>query len=163
MAWAAIAAQGFVGHFSDMRTSHHHRNAHRADGVRHLIGLPDHPRHRTNAHQSDLLLPDVLRQFCHGKTLRIPVYEKHFMFWRREGFEKKHPEVRHEVVGDFVVWVIEQNLHLVFASAHEVSCGADFRRNGAIWVAVAVGQGNTPHQSFVPEYGNLVQPYLGTG
>jgi len=60
VARAAVASQGFIGHLGDVRTSHHHRNARRAYGVRHAIGLRRHPRHGANPHQPDVIFPHVL-------------------------------------------------------------------------------------------------------
>jgi hypothetical protein len=60
MARAAIAAQGFVWHLGNVRTSHHNRNACRAYGVRHAVGLRGHPRHGSNPHQLDMISQDVL-------------------------------------------------------------------------------------------------------
>ena len=37
--------------------------------------------------------------------------------------------MRHEIVGDFVVRIVEKDIHLPFASVHGVTCaGADLRK-----------------------------------
>jgi bifunctional N-acetylglucosamine-1-phosphate-uridyltransferase/glucosamine-1-phosphate-acetyltransferase GlmU-like protein len=35
---------------------------------------------------------------------------------RGERLQQEHPKVRHEIVGDFIVRVVEKNIHLLLAS-----------------------------------------------
>jgi len=110
----AVTPQRFVGHLGDVRTSHHHRNARLSHGICHPVSLPDHARHGPNTHEADVLFPDVFDQLPSAQPLRVTVYQEHLMTRRRERFQEEHPKMRHEVVGDFVVRVIEENIHLEF-------------------------------------------------
>ena len=111
VARAAIAAEGFVGEFRDVRSAHDDWHTGGADGVGDAIGLGDHAGHGADADQIDVLVAHVLRdlRFVHG--LGVAVDEQNFVAGRGEGLEKEHPEVRHEVAGHTVVGVIEQNSH----------------------------------------------------
>jgi hypothetical protein len=92
-----------------MRTSHHHRNARGPQGICHLVSLPDHARHGANPHQADAILLDVFDELLAAQTPRVAVDEEHVVTRGRERFQEEHPEVRHEIVGDFVVRVVEKN------------------------------------------------------
>ena len=109
MSRTAIPPKRFVGQLGHVRTAHYHRNSHRANRVRDAISLRDHARHSPDPHQSDLVLAHVLRdlRLIHG--LRIAVDQNHFVSGRGERLQKKHPQMRHEIAGDPVVGVIEQD------------------------------------------------------
>src|SRR5512143_420999 len=111
MASSAIAPQSLVGQFCDMRTSHYDRNARSTHGIRHLVGFPDHASHSSDSDQTDVLLPDILNQFCLVQAIGVPVHEKDFVTFGRKGLKQEHPEVGHEVVGDFIIGIVEQNIH----------------------------------------------------
>ena len=108
---AAIASEGLVRNFRDMRASHHYRNSFGANGVCHSVSLRHHPRHSANPGQLDALLSKVLDEFLFVQRLRVAIHEEHVVPGRGQRFEKKHPEMRHEVVGHFVVGIIEENIH----------------------------------------------------
>jgi hypothetical protein len=57
------------------------------------------------------LFANVLRDLRLIHKLSIAIDEQHLMAGRGQGFEQKHPEVRHEVPGHTVVGVVEQNSH----------------------------------------------------
>jgi hypothetical protein len=48
--------------------------------------------------------------------MRVAIHEKNLVTFRCERFEQKHPEVRHEVVGNFIIRIVEQNIHSDSAS-----------------------------------------------
>ncbi len=111
MAWATGATEGFVRHFRHVRSTHHHGHAHSANCIRHAIGLCDHAGHRADADEADFLFLDETGNaiFIHG--LRVAVDQQNFMSGGSEGFEQEHPEMRHEIARDTVVWVVQQNSH----------------------------------------------------
>jgi len=43
--------------------------------------------------------------------LGVAVDQKNFMLSWCEGLQQEHPEVRHEIARDTVVWIVEKNLH----------------------------------------------------
>src|ERR1035437_8466649 len=92
-----------------MRTSHHHRNTRRAHSVGHLVCLPDHARHGANPHQADVILPDVFDKILHAQTPRVAVDEKYIVTRGCERFQEEHPKMWHEIVGDFIVRIIEKD------------------------------------------------------
>jgi hypothetical protein len=67
-----------------------------------------------------VILPDVFDKILPAQTPRVAVDEKYIVTRGCERFQEEHPEVRHEIVGDFVVRIVEKNIHLLFASVHEV-------------------------------------------
>ena len=107
----AIAPQGLVGQFGDVRSAHHDLHSGRANGVGDAVGLRDHAGHGADADQIDLLVADVLRDLSLVHGLRVAVDQQHFMSGRSQRLEQKHPEMRHEIAGDPVVGVIKQNSH----------------------------------------------------
>ena len=76
VAGAAIAAEGFVGHFRDVRSAHDHGHADGANGVGHAIGLGDHAGHGADADQIDFLFEDVAGDsgFVHGLSVTVDEY-----------------------------------------------------------------------------------------
>jgi hypothetical protein len=42
------------------------------------------------------------------------------MRWR-ECLKEKHPEVWHEIAGDAIVWIVEQDLHLPISGSELIS------------------------------------------
>src|SRR6266576_1097584 len=58
MTRTAIAAQGLVGHFRNVRSSHYDRHARGANGISHAVGPGHHSGHRANTNEPDLLLLD---------------------------------------------------------------------------------------------------------
>src|SRR5262249_33954455 len=52
-----------------------------------------------------------LRDFGFRHRLRVSIDEKNFVLGRSERFEQKHPQVRHEIARDTVVWTIEKDIH----------------------------------------------------
>jgi hypothetical protein len=58
-----------------------------------------------------VMFPYVTDELLLAQTLRVAINQKNFVAPWRERFQQEHPKVRHEVVGDFVVRVIEKNIH----------------------------------------------------
>jgi hypothetical protein len=75
----AIAAESFVRHFGDVRSTHHYGDADGADCVCHAIGLGDHSGHGADADQINFLLEHVAgdRRFVHG--LGVAIDQDNFM------------------------------------------------------------------------------------
>src|SRR6266446_2473531 len=107
MARAAITPERLIGHFRDVRTAHdnfYSRGAHR---VRHAIGLGDHPGHRADADQPDVLFTHVARDTFFIHRLRVAVNQHYLVARRSQCLQQKHPKVRHEVAGHAVVRVVQ--------------------------------------------------------
>ena len=79
VAGATIAAESFIGLFSHMRPSHHHRNSRRANRVRHAIRSGDHPGHGADTNQSDVLVADELRNLGLVHRLGIAIEQQDFI------------------------------------------------------------------------------------
>ena len=88
VARTAIAAEGFVGQLRHVRAAHDDRHSGGTDGVRHAIRLGDHAGHGTDAHESNVVIADILRDaiFVHG--LGVAIDQQDFMAGRRQGFEQ---------------------------------------------------------------------------
>src|SRR5208282_578809 len=134
----AVTAQRFVGHLGDMRPPHHHRNPRRPHGVRHLVSLSDHAGHGANPYQADVILPDVLDELLLAHPPRVAVEEKHLVAGGRERFQEEHPKMRHEIIGDFVVRIVEKNIHWLFASVYGVTGWGGSRKPSSPAIAHAV-------------------------
>src|SRR5437868_11948345 len=93
----SVLPQRFGRLFGHMRTAHDHRYAGCAYRVSHAVGLSDHPCHRAEADEPDLLLAYEAHElgFVHG--LRISIDKEHFVSRRGERLEQGHPEMRHKV------------------------------------------------------------------
>ncbi len=111
VARSAIAAEGFVGEFGDVRSAHDDFHPGGADGVGDAIGLGDHAGHGADADEVDFFIANILGDlgFVHG--LGVAVDQQDFVAGRSEGLEEKHPEVRHEVASHTIVGVIEKDSH----------------------------------------------------
>ena len=109
VARTAIAAEGFVGHFRDVRSAHDHGDADGAHGVGHAIGLGDHAGHGADADQINLLFDHVAGDsgFVHG--LSVAIDQDDFVFCGSERLQEEHPEVRHEIARDPVVGVVQED------------------------------------------------------
>jgi hypothetical protein len=82
---------GFVEFFGDVRSAHHHRYSHGADRISHAIGLGDHPGHRPDSNQSDIL---IAHEFCDVSFIHrlcVAINQHHFVTRRRERLEEEHP------------------------------------------------------------------------
>src|SRR5216683_373816 len=79
MAGSTVSPERLIGHFRNVRTAHHYLYSGSAHRVRHAISLGDHPGHRTDAHQPDILFTHVARDafFIHG--LRVAINQHHFV------------------------------------------------------------------------------------
>ena len=102
-----------------MGSAHDHGNAGRAHGIRHPIRLGDHTGHGADSDQPDILAEHELNQFGVGHRLGIAVDQNHLVAAGRKRLQQEHPEVRHEILRDAVVGVIEQNPHRVAVSSVE--------------------------------------------
>src|SRR5262249_25128607 len=56
MTWSTVSAKRFIGHFSNMLSTHHHGNARSTNGIGDVIGARHHPSHGADADESDPLL-----------------------------------------------------------------------------------------------------------
>ena len=106
---SAVAAEGFVGAFGDVRPAHDYGHAGGAQGVGHAVGFGDHARHGADADESDFLIQRVLNQLGIGHRLRVAIDQQYFIAGRRQGLQQEHPKVRHEVLGHAVIGVVQQN------------------------------------------------------
>jgi hypothetical protein len=61
MARAAVTHERLIGQFSNVRAAHYDLHSRGAHCIRHAISLGDHPDHRTDADQSDILFARVPR------------------------------------------------------------------------------------------------------
>jgi hypothetical protein len=59
MARAAVATEGLVGQFGDVRTTHDHRDSRSTNGIGYAISLGNHSGHGANADQPDFLIADL--------------------------------------------------------------------------------------------------------
>ena len=75
--------------------------------VRHAISLGDHPGHRTDADEPDILFTHVARDTCFIHGLRVAINQNHFVAGRSQRLQQKHPKMRHEVAGHAVVWIVQ--------------------------------------------------------
>ena len=103
---AAIPAERFAGDLGHMGAAHDDRHARGANGVGDAVRLGDHAGHGADPDQRDLVLDHILDQVGIAHGLRIAVDQQHLVVRRRERFQQKHPQVRHEVSGDAVVGAI---------------------------------------------------------
>ena len=112
VARAAIAAEGFVGHFGDVRAAHDDGDTGGANRVSHAISLGDHAGHGADADQVDVVFADVTGDsgFIHG--LSVAVDQEHFMARRSQGLQEEHPEMRHEITRNPIVGVIQEDFQL---------------------------------------------------
>jgi hypothetical protein len=113
MAGATVPPQGFVRQFGDVGATHRHGNASGAKSVRCPVSARDHPSHRADPNQTDVLAPGELDELGIGQGLRIAVNQQYLMAWRRARLKQKHPKVRHEIAGHAVVGVVKQDSHSV--------------------------------------------------
>jgi hypothetical protein len=125
VARATIAAESFIGLFGHVRPSHNHRNSCCPNRVSHAIRPGDHPGHGTDTNQPDVLVADELRNLGFVHRLGIAIDQQDFMSGRCECLQQEHPEVGHEVAGNPVVRVVEENSHdapskLSLAHAHSL-------------------------------------------
>ena len=108
---ATVAAESFCEFFGHVRPAHNDGHSNRANGVGHAVGFGDHSRHGADADQSNVLFADELRNLRFVHALGIAVNQNYFVSWGSERLQEEHPQVRHEIAGNTVVWVIEQNSH----------------------------------------------------
>ena len=111
VAKSAITSQGLVRNLGDVGTSHDHPNACGAHRVRHPVGFRGHPRHGANPHQFHAVLANVGCQLLLAHSLRVAIHQEDLMSGRSQRLQQKHPQMGHEVVGDFVIRIIQQNVH----------------------------------------------------
>jgi hypothetical protein len=107
MTSAPASSQRLIGKFGDMRTAHDYRNSGCPQRISGAIGSRDHPGHGADADHAHSLVSRVLHQFFIVHRLRVPIEQQNVMFGRRKRLKKEHPQMRHEVAGNAVVWIIE--------------------------------------------------------
>ncbi len=114
MTRSAIAPERFLGNFGYMRSAHDNRDTGGTDRIRHTVGFGDHAGHRPDPDQSDPFVDNELDQIgvTHGACIAID--QNDFMAGGRERLQQKHPEMRHEVLRDAVVGVIEKDFQFCF-------------------------------------------------
>jgi len=111
MARATIPAESFIGLFGHVRPSHDHRNSSHPNSVSHAIRPGDHPGHRTDADQPNVLFAHEVCNLSLVHGLGVTINQQYFMAGRSQRLEQEHPKMRHEIAGYTVVGVIEQNSH----------------------------------------------------
>ena len=109
---ATVAAESFVGKFRHVRTSHYNRHARSANSICDAIGLGNHPRHSADTHQADSLLFNEPHQILIVHWLGVPVDQQYLVFRRRQRFEQKHPQVRHEIPRHTIIRVVQKYFHV---------------------------------------------------
>ena len=90
-----------------MRTSHHHQDTRSAQRVRHAVGFGGHAGHRPDPHQADLIFPHVIDELPLVHLAGIAIEKEYLVFGRGQRLQQEHPQVRHEIVRDFVIRVIK--------------------------------------------------------
>ena len=95
-----------VSHLRHMRSSHHYGNSRRANRIRHAISLRNHSGHGADADQSNIVIAHKLRDPRLIHRLSVAVDEQHLMAYGSERLQKEHPEMRHKITSDAVVWVV---------------------------------------------------------
>ena len=111
MARPPISTERLVGHLGHVRSAHHHRNSRGPNRIRHAIRLGNHSGHGADADQSNIIVAHKLRDPRLVHRLRVAIHQQHFIASGSERLQQKHPQVRHEITGYTVVWVIEKNFH----------------------------------------------------
>src|SRR6185312_4304753 len=107
MSNAAISSQCFVRKFRDVRTAHNHGNASRPESVCRPVSSRNHPGHRADSDQTNLLLFHELDQFGIAHRLCVAIEQQYLVLWRRPCLKQKHPEMRHEVSSDAVIRIVK--------------------------------------------------------
>ncbi len=114
MTRSAVAAEGFVGGFGDVRPAHHHGHPGGTHCVGHAVGFGDHARHGAYPHESDLLIERVLHQLGIGHRVSVAIDQQYFIAGWRQRLQQEHPKVRHEVLSHAVIGVVQQNFQNVY-------------------------------------------------
>ena len=157
MTWSAVATEGFIGAFGDVRPAHDNGHAGGAQCVGHAVGFGDHPRHGADPHQSDFLIQSVLHQLGIGHRLGVAINQQYFIAGWCQGLQQKHPKVRHEVLGHAVIGVIQQNFQRFSRSSpRQVAPDGDAASEGRIERANVGCVNFSTHESLV--LFNLEQP-----
>jgi len=94
-----------------MRTTHHHSYTCCPDSVSHSVRFCRHTGHGTDTDKCDSVFLYELNELALVHRLRISVHQEHFMSWRRNCLKQKHPEVRHKIACDAIVWIIKEDFH----------------------------------------------------
>ena len=71
----AVFAQRFVRFFGYVWASHDDRDTSGPNHIGHPIGFLDHPRHRPDPNQSDVLFLDIAYQLAVVQRLGVAVYQ----------------------------------------------------------------------------------------
>jgi hypothetical protein len=124
VARSAVAAEGFVEFFGNVRATHHYGHTNGANRISHAIGLRNHSCHRADADKADILFAYVSRDAFLVHGLGIAVDQENFVALGSKRLKEKHPQMRHEVARDPIVWVIEQNPHRFFLQSKVLLCHA---------------------------------------
>src|SRR5690349_7575849 len=114
MSRAAVVSQGFMRNFCHVRATHHNRNAGGTNRVGHAISASYHSRHCTNANQPYVFATNETNELFLVHWSRIAVDKQHFVLRRSQSLQQEHPQMWHEIVGDPVIGVVEQNPHIKF-------------------------------------------------
>jgi hypothetical protein len=77
--------------------------------IRHPVRFGNHAGHGPDPDQSDPLVDNELDQFGVAHRSCVAIDQKNFMAGGCERLQQKHPKVRHEVLRDAVVGVIEKD------------------------------------------------------
>src|SRR5829696_1359273 len=103
MTGPSIATKSFIRDFGDVRAAHYDRHACGANGVSHAVCLCNHPCHRADADESNILFANKASNGGLIHRLRIAVNKEYLVSWRGERLEQEHPEVRHKIAGHSIV------------------------------------------------------------
>src|SRR6185295_15463772 len=75
VARTAISPECLVRDFSHVRPAHHHRYPRSANRISHSVSLGDHPRHRADADEFDILFADETYQVLLRHRPGVAVYQ----------------------------------------------------------------------------------------
>ena len=80
MAGAAIAAEGLIRHFCNVRATHYNPNAGGTNGICHAVGLGDHSGHGADADQINLLIDHIAGNCSLVHRLGVAINQHDFVF-----------------------------------------------------------------------------------
>ena len=108
----AIPSERLARNLRNVRTAHHDGNAHGADRIGDAVRLGDHSGHCADADKADSPLLDESDKFRVREWLCVAIDQDDFVLRRRERLQQKHPQMRHEVLGDAIIGIIQKDFHL---------------------------------------------------
>ena len=88
------------------------------DRISDSIGFLNHSGHCADANQLYILLTHKLNYLVITHWTGIGIDQNNLVLWWSKGLQEKHPEVRHEVASDAIIWIVEQDLHLPISGSN---------------------------------------------